>query len=206
MFEEEIKESLERKWGKLRRRNGMLYNCRLPFISKQALLNALFLPSTIDLTDYCKKEFNVIIPEDLGDFYNNFNGCRLFFASLSIFGIQEQVKSALKPFDLILENQKNAIASGYSSYSDCPYFFFGSLGGEYIFAYKKSEMTTVYCIKAKESSASQQFDSFSDLWLHYFPSLINEYDIEGRKIHVNEEYKGIPVLENLTYNLIAKEN
>ncbi len=192
-------EKLEKKWGKLIACENGYFNCRLPFISDDAKLNILFKP--INLSEYESvflTVFHVEIPKWLIEFYIHYNGCRLFSDSLSIFGIQLFQTKDILPFDIRVEN--NHIIGKLSKklkVHDFPYVFFGSLGGEFLFAFQPLS-TIIYVFKSGEVEPIAHFASFDLFWSHYFEGLIDEYDEMGKKIHVNKLYKDFPSISNIT--------
>lgn len=184
---------LETKWGHFEPIEHALCNKKMPFVSNKAYLNILYKPH-IDATKKTFETLNANIPPKLLDFYQNYNGCRLLFSSLNIFGVQCHENELYEPFDLEFEN--NAIQT---TFKDDNYIFFGSLGGEYVFAYKKDECSKIYVIKKGERQILKTFNSFDSWFSYYFDFLYNEYDEIGQKIHPNKEHEKIPILYHLTY-------
>ncbi|MBR1651663.1 MAG: SMI1/KNR4 family protein [Lachnospiraceae bacterium] len=193
--------TLEKKWGKMRKEGHYTANGKMSFISDETRLNVVFEPiddSAIESAFYEKLK-SEILPE-LKAFYKKHNGCRLFFSSLSVFGVQQNNREVYEPYDIVYEN-----LNYYSSLREKKkpnIVFFASLGGKYLFGYDRIELSKVYCIKKGSKEIEQEFDSFDEFFSHYFDALIKMYDADCHKVNPNEEYKGIPVLENVTYDLI----
>ncbi len=124
----DILDLLEKKWGDFVKCGHALCNKQMSFISAKAYLNVLYEPQTNEI----QKSFNSlacsVLPELL-DFYKKYNGCRLFFSSLNIFGIQCFAEEVYEPFDLLLENHIIQ-----ETFKNSNYVFFASLGGDYAFA------------------------------------------------------------------------
>ena len=117
-------DKLEEKWGKFEEKNKCLFNRPLTFLSLDNHLNHIF--KGIDnhfFEEYFMKVFGVLPPSQLLEFYSQYNGCRLFFDSLSIYGAQGLPYNGVVPFDLAIEN----INHGFGL--DNPeYIIFGVLG------------------------------------------------------------------------------
>lgn len=195
-------ELLEKKWGKLNRANNYLYNGDVDYISKKTKLNFIFDKIDYALYKDVYGKLGLEIPPDLKNFYDSYNGCRLFFGSLNVFGIQINRKDEIVPFDIFLTNTNNLGKMKKADMQKYDIVNFGSLGGQYLFGYKKDDAKTIYCTENGSVEVVKKYKDF-DNWLDtYFDYLINEYDSDCKKIHPNKEYEGTPVLENLTYKLI----
>lgn len=195
---DKYKLKLEEKWGKFEQKSKErnMTNCPLKFISKEARLNAFFSPEPEEyiqkiFKDYLKTE----IPLSLQTFYSKFNGCRLFFSSLNVYGVQYGLKG-LMPYDLFVCNNN----SGIDNKNNLVYI--ASIGGNYDFGFKRDELTKIYGVKVGSDEIVQTFNSFEEFFDHYFNHLFNEYDKDGKKLHPNEKYKDIPVLYHMSYDLI----
>lgn len=183
---------LESKWGKFIKNGHALCNKKMPFISEKTYLNILY-ETQIGAVEKVFSKFGCIIIPELLDFYKQFNGCRLFFSSLNIFGIQIFDEDIYEPYDLELENRY--IQEKFKNHN---YVFFASLGGDYVFAYRKDECSKIYAVQKGKKKIIKEFENFESWFLYYFESLYDEYDEEGRKKHPNLEYKNIPALYHET--------
>ena len=190
---------LEEKWGKLVPEGHCLLNGQMPFVSTKARLNMLFLPEEqAVLSERISKICDCTIPEQLKAFYSQFNGCRLFFSSLNVFGVQAHPAEIYEPFDLWIEN--NHILGNLSpkDRKKCDVVFFASIGGEYVFGFDKVNPSRVYGYKKGSLVCVQEFPDFDSFFDFHFNRLINEYDEACRKKHPLKQYIGIPALEHLT--------
>lgn len=188
----EILLKLEAKWGGFARNGHALCNKQMPFVSTKAYLNVLYEPQM----DSIQKAYNTLsatILPGLMDFYKQYNGCRLFFSSLNIFGIQCFDDEIYEPFDFESENRNIQ-----ETFKNSDYIFFGSLGGDYAFAYKKDECSQIYAIQKGKKKILKTFDNFETWFSYYLDVLYEEYDDEGRKKHPNKRYKDIPALYHET--------
>lgn len=194
----DYKKLLQDKWGSFEKNGNYISNGEMPFISKEARLNVLFEPlQTEKVEEYFADILKAELHPELRSFYEWTNGCRLFFASLSVYGIRGECKDVLVPFDLDYEN-RNLL----KTMPDDKYVYFASIGGAYVFAYDKKLPSSIYGMKVGSMEILQTFESFNVFFDHYFGALLDEYDNEGRKLHPTEAYKGIPVLENKCIELL----
>jgi len=195
----EYMKKLRDKWGEFVKRGNYISNGLMPFISNEARLNVLFVPKSIEeMSKYYKDVLNAELHRELNEIYEWTNGCRLFFGSLAIYGIRDENNDdILTPFDLEWENKNLS-----DKMNTDKYIFFGSIGGEFVFGYDKHNPSEVYGMKVGDGTVLQKFDGVKDFFGHYFYALMEEYDIDCRKIHPTEAYKGIPVLENKCIELI----
>lgn len=188
----DILSTLENKWGAFVKNGHALCNKQMPFVSDKAYLNVLYEPQINSI----KMAFNslgaTILPTLL-DFYQKHNGCRLFFSSFNIFGVQCFDEETYEPYDL---ERENSIIQ--ETFKDNNYVFFASLGGDYAFAYKKDERSKIYAIQKGKKKVLKKFDSFESWFSYYFEILYEEYDDEGEKKHPNKRYKDIPALYHET--------
>ena len=141
MMLSDVLNKIESKWGEFLTFGHALCNKQMTFVSEKAYLNILYKPQ-INAIKKAFNSFSPTIPLDLLDFYKKYNGCRLFFSSLNIFGVQCFDEEIYEPFDLALENHIIQ-----ESFKDNNYVFFASLGGDYAFAYKKDECSKIYAVK-----------------------------------------------------------
>lgn len=187
-----IIEKLTPKWGEGNQLNNCWAQKRLDFISKDARLNILFNP--IFEKEMYWDFFKSANCTKLLHFYNSYNGCKLFSNSLCIYGIQEHSSDLYQIYDLEWENMRlNAMMHKLN------YIYFGSLGGQYVFALKKnSDDETVYCFNADNGFLVKKIENFDVLFSTLFNNLYDEYDAEGIKIHKNRKYKNIKSLYNTT--------
>lgn len=189
---------LEERWGSFHTSGNYMANGKMAFISDDARLNVLFAPLPInDVENYFADILQARLHPELKEFYEWTNGCRLFFASLSVYGIRGENKDILVPFDLDYEN-RNLL----KTMPEGNYVYFASIGGAYVFAYDKESPSKVYGMKVGKKEILQTYEGVNAFFSHYFDALINEYGLDCRKMHPTEAYKGIPVLENKCVELL----
>ena len=189
---------LEERWGYFHKSGSFWANGKMPFISDDARLNVLFTPlSVVDVENYFADILQARLHPELKEFYEWTNGCRLFFASLSVYGIRGETKDIFVPFDLEYEN-KNLL----KTMPNDKWVYFASIGGAYVFAYDKELPSKVYGMKVGVKEILQTFDGVNAFVSHYFDALIEEYGLDGRRIHPTQAYIGIPVLENKCIELM----
>ncbi len=195
---------IEKKWGKMEHKEHYCFNCPLPFISEKALLNIVFDAEEIDVIEKLYEEsFMAEIPNFLRNIYLNCNGCRLFFSSLSVYGFQRHPKDLYEPYDMIRENANNYSKMPKGIKERCKLVFFASLGGAYIFGFEYDNPSRIYMLNASDYKTEGIYPDFASFFDTFFDALFDEYDEKGYKKHPNEQDKGIPALENLTYTLIT---
>lgn len=190
------------KWGDFIILDHYKEQVKLPFISDKARLNVLFdpLPDNV-ITDIFERKLHSGILPELASFYKSFNGCRLFSSSLNIYGIQAYHDDVYEPFDLVRENF-NHYSMLSEMASDMNLVLFGSIGGDYRVGYDRDEMSGVYIFKVGATRILKTYNGFEQFFMSYFNYLIDEYDLAGKKIHVLDKYKDIPVLANVSGQLI----
>ena len=196
--------NIESKWGKLETVGHCMQNGKMPFVSEQARLNMLFLPEDInDLIAKVEKKFECRLPEQLIKFYTSFNGCRLFFNSLNVFGIQVHPSEQYQPFDLFVENNHILGSLKAKERKVCDLVFVSSIGGDYAFGFNRSNPSGIVGIrKGSLSAAVQCFDSFDVFFDHYYSKLLNEYGDDCRKKNPTRQFIGIPALEHQTNEIL----
>lgn len=187
---------LEAKWGEFAKNGHALCNKPMPFVSAKAYLNVLYEPQMESIQKAYQSLGATVLP-GLLEFYKQSNGCRLFFSSLNIFGIQCFDDEIYEPFDIELENRNIQ-----ETFRNNDYIFFASLGGDYAFAYKKDECSQIYAIQKGKKKVLKTINDFETWFSYYFNALYEEYDDEGRKKHPNTKYKNVPALYHETNNFL----
>ena len=185
-------EKLIERWGTGIELNQCWAQKRLNFISEEARLNILFNPVT-DKSQYIDF-FKTVNADRLLMFYRQYNGCKLFSNSLCIYGLCNASLDLYQVYDLRRENErlKHNLYAGH-------YLFFGSLGGQFLFAFKaESNDEKVYCINVDDGYVIKCFKNFDILFSKLLSGLYQEYDDDGKKIHKNSKYRKIKSLYNTT--------
>lgn len=207
-YREEVKlmkfvELLESKWGAFELDGHAMVNGSMPFVSDVARLNMLFPMHDADaFASFVHEKYQCRLPDQLLDFYQEYNGCRLFFGSLNVFGIQNYPSEVYQPYDLFVENDHILGSMKKRSKTSCDLFFFASIGGDYAFGIEKENPGKITGIK-KGSTCSpvQVFADFNSFFDFHFDRLINEYGTDCRKIHPSKQFIGTPALENLSIDI-----
>ena len=193
-------EQVESKWGTLEEEGHCLVNGKVPFISDVARLNMIFPAENTELfISRVHDRFQCDLPEQLIEFYKKYNGCRLFFGSLNVFGMQNHPGEVYQPYDIFVENNHIMGAIKGSSKDAFNMLFVASIGGDYAFGIDKNNPGRITGIKkGAKYSIVQEFPDFNAFFDFHFRRLICEYSTDCRKIHPSVQFKGIPALENLT--------
>lgn len=196
-------ELLERKWGKFEATGHSLVNGKMPFVSDVARLNMLFTTESVDLiASRVHDRFHCDLPEQLIEFYKELNGCRLFFGSLNVFGIQNYPTEVYQPYDIFTENNHILGSIKGTSKDKCNMLFVASIGGDYAFGFDRDKPAQIIGIKkGADPSPVQAFPDFNSFFGFHFNRLINEYSADCKKIHPSSQFKGIPALENITIEI-----
>lgn len=191
-------ERLEEKWGAFERDEYYLKQCDMSNGRCASYLNVLFNPIQLNEYEFVEKMLDCKLHPDLKKFYKKNNGIMLFFESLRIYGLETGKDAIYDSCDIVSQNIneglqyikeefENMIIFGY--YSSC------------LFCYDKIEMGLFYVINTKTEEVIHKFNSIEELLKYYVDYLINEYDINGKKIHYNPEYEGLP-MANISTEII----
>ena len=193
-------ELLESKWGAFEQNGHALVNGNMPFVSDVARLNMLFPTENADfITEFVRDKYQCELPDQLLEFYQKYNGCRLFFGSLNVFGIQRYPSEVYQPYDLFVENDHILGNMKRHSKEICEMVFVASIGGDYAFGVDKAHPEQIFGIKkGATSSPVQVFSDFNSFFDFHFGRLLDEYGIDCRKSHPSKQFIGIPALENLS--------
>ena len=196
-------ETLTSKWGTFEKNGHAMVNGNMPFVSDTARLNMLFPAQNADaIADFVYKNYRCELPDQLLKFYQEYNGCRLFFGSLNLFGIQSYPTELYQPYDLFVEN--NHILGNMKKHSKDTndLVFIASIGGDYAFGINKANPVEIIGIKKGMTfSPVQVFPDFNAFFDFHFNRLLNEYGADCRKKHPTKQFIGIPALENLSIEI-----
>lgn len=129
------------------------------------------------------------------EFMKEANGCKLFSNSFVIYGIVKY-NDKITPVDI------NGVNLNLSLYGIKDYFSFGNIGGKYELCFK-DDCKKVYVLEKKNDKyiLIKTIDSIDYIFDVVFNNLIEEYDLDGHKIHFKEEYKDMPLVVNLSDEL-----
>lgn len=189
-----IKEVLN-KWGEFDNVEHRYVQKNLEFIAPNAYLNMLFEPieDYFILLDnkYGKRNY----PKRYISFLKETNGCKLFSNSFVIYGIVKY-NDRVTPVDI------NGVNLNLSLYGVKDYFSFGNIGGRYELCFKDNS-EKVYVLEKKNDKyiLIKTLDSIDYIFDVVLNNLIEEYDLEGHKIHLKKEYKDMPLVVNLSDEL-----
>lgn len=128
------------------------------------------------------------------------NGFRLFLSSFTIYGLQNR-ENEMEPYDLAIENYNIVARMKANRCENKGFFFFGSYGRDYVFAYKEDAPNKVFCLKNGFDTVEMEFDSLQELMKFFVPRIIAKYDENCNKDCLYERFKQIPVLANAMYGL-----
>ena len=130
---------------------------------------------------------NATLSPELKEIYKVCNGFMAFNESLFIYGLDGEYQGKYKP-SLIFRN--NMIFKLSYLPKDCKeYILFGEYS-QWLFCYEKDDFSKVYSVDKYTGNILHIFNTIKDLINYYFDYLIDEYDINGKKIHKFDLTKG----------------
>lgn len=177
-----FKEALEKKWGAFQDED-MFYikQQNLEIYSPRTFLNVLFKPVSVDHYEKIEKVLRCKMPSELREFYKSYNGIMLFSQSFRIYGARvEDLRSSYKTSDFVYENL--TIRTDNSRWDD-DMISFGYYGSRYRFCFRRNGGKKFYVIDRTTIETLHVFDSIYKLIEFYVNVLIDEYDLNGMKIH-----------------------
>lgn len=190
---------IEAKWGKMNLDGHALTNGSMPFISEEARLNMLFPTDNYSgMISAIHSKYGCQLPDQIKEFYQVYNGCRLFFGSLNVFGIQSYPTELYQPYDIYVENNHILGSLKTAEKSNCKILFVASIGGDYAYGINPENPEKIVGIKKGKLKAVQEFPDFNSFFNFHFNRLIEEYDEKCKKKHPLKQFQGIPVLENVS--------
>lgn len=199
----DIIEPIEAKWGKMNQDGHALVNGNMPFISEEARLNMLFPTSNFNnIISNIHSKYNCQLPDQIREFYQVYNGCRLFFGSLNVFGIQSHLAELYQPYDIFVENNHILGSLKTAEKSNCKILFIASIGGDYAYGFDIEKPGKIVGIKKGKLQIVQNFPDFNSFFNFHFNRLIEEYDENCKKKHPSKQFHGIPVLENVSTEIV----
>jgi len=196
MILKDVISQLEQKWGPFADAENSICNGNLEYMKSGLKFNYIFKPISKDKYFEYAANNDITIPDELLSVYGECNGFRLFLSSLSIYGIQER-KSEMEPYDLGVENS-NSHSRLKGKYPN--QLIFGAFGRDYLLAYDLTEDNKITCISIEDGYVIKTFCSLVELLDFFVPRMIKLYDFECRKIKPDKIFKGIPALENATFD------
>ena len=196
MMLKKIINQLEQKWGPFVDAENSICNGTPEYTESGLKFNYIFKPISKDKYLKYALDNNVAIPNELSLLYDECNGFRLFLSSLSIYGIQER-KSKMEPYDLSVENH-NSRSRLKGKYPD--HLVFGAFGRDYLLSYDLTEKNKIKCISIENGHVIKTFCNLVELLDFFVPRMMKLYDSKCRKIKPDRMFKGIPALENATFD------
>ena len=176
----EFKTQLEQKWGQFEKDEYFWKQRNIASVSPNTFLNVLFIPVDIRLYKIFEEEYNCVFPAELIEFYKHYNGIMLFCQSFRIFGFNIHVDTSYKTLHLNFENRRLNFQKKCPKYSDMISFGYYA---EYNFCFDRKDNKKIYVISRNTFEHVHTFNSLQELFDHYLPPLIKEYDENGDKIH-----------------------
>lgn len=192
---------LENKWGKFETTQYMERQKQLLFLGENYYLNKLYNAISIETYDIIEKKFNIMLIPELKEFYKNYNGISLFYASFIILGInyfEDMNKRAFGPTDFIAQNRVTLIHTRHKDkYNNMIQF---GICGTCALCYDKDDMKKIYSIEVNKGDIIHIFNSFNEAFDYYFEKLIEEYNGNGEKIH--QDPNAVSIFRNQTREII----
>lgn len=187
-----LNDLLEKKWKLSKSNNEGDVYVVMQEISDKTYLHVLCKKIDTKYYENFEKAYNIKLLPELKEFYNYYNGCRLFLSSLNIYGLGVGESSPLEFFlnDL---NKHNEIPKRLVSQEELDdIVFFGSVG-DYNAFYKQSEInepriySRIYLCENKTVKPVKTFNSIKEMMEYYFKYLTDEYDEKGYRKHPSQE-------------------
>lgn len=194
-----LNDLIQSKW-KLEKQNeeGDIYVV-MKEVSDKTYFHLLCKKIDKEYYDNFEKTYNIKLLPELREFYNNYNGCKLFHSSIVIYGIGV---GESKPMDFFINdlNKHNEIPKNEITQEELDdIVFFGGVG-DYNLYYKQSELNNpqIYLSQNGNIKPKQQFGSIRELMQFYFKYLTIEYNEKGYRKHpITEKWcRKIPVIAN----------
>ncbi|MBQ8749187.1 MAG: hypothetical protein IJZ29_01785 [Clostridia bacterium] len=195
---ESIIKALEKKWGPFEKDKYYLKQCDMSNGKKQSYLNVLFNPVDRKSYNFIEDMLDCKLLPQLEEFYKNYNGIMLFFESLRIYGVETGNKAIYDSCDMVQQNLNEGLQDLNEEFSNMIIFGYYSFC---LFCYDKTKLDLIYVIDTTQEKIVYQFKTIKELLIHYVSYLIAEYDANGKKIHYNPEYEGLP-MANLSLEFI----
>jgi len=180
----EFKTRLEQKWGAFEKDENIWKQRNIASISPRTYLNVLFIPVNKELYKIFEEDFNCKLPEELLEFYNSYNGIMLFSQSFRIFGFNLYVNTSYQTLNLYFENERLNFKKRCPKYANMVSFGYYA---EYNFCFDRNDNKKIYVISRNTFDHVHTFDNLQELFDHYLPPLIDEYNMNGNKIHPTSE-------------------
>lgn len=181
---------LESKWGLFVRDKYFLKQCDLSNDRNKNYLNVLFNPVSNNEYELAKELLKCEFHPSLNDFYKKYNGLMLFSESLRIYGIELGHNEIYDSYDIVSQNINDDIKSYNKDFTNFIVFGYYS---SWLFCFDMTDLKFLYVVDTTKGEIVYKFNSIEELLTHYIDYLINEYDINGKKIHYDKKLEGLPI-------------
>ena len=183
---------LEQKWGAFDRDKFFWKQRNVAKIAKDTFLNVLFIPIGDQPYRIFEERYHCRIPKELMEFYKHYNGIMLFSQSFRIFGVNIWGGTGYQTLDLGLENSRLYFHKRCPQYADMISFGYYA---QWNFCFDRAKKESrIYVISRNNYELVHTFDGLQQLFDHYLPPLIAEYDDDGNKLHPKKD-NGLPLYE-----------
>jgi len=108
-------------------------------------------------------------------------GCRLFFGSLNVFGLQNNPVEVYQPFDFFIENNHISGCQNGVKKNGNQIVFVASIGGDYAYGFIKESPKRIIGFKKGSLKEVQDFPDFNSFFKFHFSRLFIEYDVDCKK-------------------------
>lgn len=193
-----IVKRLEAKWGAFEKDNYYLKQCDMSKGRKASYLNVLFNPLDRSKYNFAEKMLDCKLHPELEKFYKNYNGIMLFFESLRIYGLETGNDAIYDSCDIVEQNVNEGLQYISKDFSNMIVFGYYS---SCLFCYDKTKLDSIYVIDKNQAKIIHSFKTIDELLNYYLDYLIDEYNNDGKKIHYNPEFEGLP-MANISTELI----
>lgn len=159
---------------------GLLF-CHMPEIDEQIFLHKLYKKIGPVYADSFEQKTEIKLLPELKEFYQTYNGCRLFHSSINIYGFSIKASA---PMDITLNNHNHHAKLSQNGKDDKDIVFIGGVG-EYLIYYKQSEIDypKIYLSKHGEVKIHKSFSSIQELLTYFILALSQEYNDNGYRKH-----------------------
>ena len=183
---------LEQKWGSFEKDKLFWKQRNVAKIAKDTYLNVLFVPIGEKPYRIFEEHYCCKLTNELEEFYKYYNGIMLFSQSFRIFGVNIVGGTGYQTLDLGMENSRLYFHKRCPQYTDMISFGYYA---QWNFCFDRTKKEkTIYVISRNNYELVHTFDSLQQLFDHYLPPLIAEYDEGGNKLHPKKN-NGLPIYE-----------
>lgn len=186
----EIIKRLEAKWNAFEKDKHLLKQCDISGGRNETYLNVLFAPVSHNELGTIRDAFSCELPHSLLELYKKYNGIMLFSESLRIYGVETNFDALYDTYDIVAQNEDDNIQGYGEQFSSFVVFGYYS---SCLFCFDKTNLDFLYVFDTKQEKIVYKFKNLVELLTHYVDYLINEYDENGKKIHLDKSLEGLPI-------------